>query len=260
MLLRLARAARRVPALGGAWRSGALSFLRAYTLVPAVLAAPEHARRWIERGSRVTCLRLEEQVSAALVLAEVDPEAFAASGGLDEASGEVEGARDLGRQVGAQVTASGETSRLMITGPRDVMRLFHATLCSVRRRLERRGGPSGRCPTVGEAFEAMLDHACTEWWPHRTARERRAQRVYERDGWRCTAPACSSHRNLQDHHIVFRSQGGSDALANRTTLCAWHHLRGVHAGRMRCTGAAPDALRFELGIRRGRRPLLVYGC
>jgi hypothetical protein len=58
--------------------------------------------------------------------------------------------------------------------------------------------------------------------------------------------------------VVFRSQGGSDALENRTTLCAWHHLRGVHAGRMRCTGTAPDRLRFELGLRRGRPPLLVY--
>jgi hypothetical protein len=77
----------------------------------------------------------------------------------------------------------------------------------------------------------------------------------------CSTPRCAARagRNLQDHHIVFRSRGGSDALANRTTLCAWHPLRGVHAGRMRCTGAAPDALRFELGIRRGRRPLLVYG-
>jgi hypothetical protein len=59
--------------------------------------------------------------------------------------------------------------------------------------------------------------------------------------------------------IVFRSRGGSDALADRTTLCAWHHHRGVHVGRVRCTGTAPDGLRFELGLRAGRPPLLVYG-
>jgi CRISPR-associated protein Cas4 len=61
-----------------------------------------------------------------------------------------------------------------------------------------------------------------------------------------------------DHHIVFRSAGGGDELANRTTLCAWHHLRGVHAGVVRCAGAAPDALRFELGVRGLLPPLMSF--
>ena len=34
-------------------------------------------------------------------------------------------------------------------------------------------------------------------------------------------------RNLHEHHIVFRSAGGSGELENRVTLCAVHHLRGV---------------------------------
>ena len=60
-------------------------------------------------------------------------------------------------------------------------------------------------------------------------------------------PGCSSYRNLHAHHISFRSAGGSDDPANLTTLCAWHHLRGVHAGVVRCTGVAPDGLWFTLG-------------
>jgi hypothetical protein len=40
------------------------------------------------------------------------------------------------------------------------------------------------------------------------------------------------------------------------TLCAWHHLRGVHAGRIRAEGEAPDAVTWEIGVRSGRRPLL----
>jgi hypothetical protein len=84
--------------------------------------------------------------------------------------------------------------------------------------------------------------------------------VFARDGWRCTVPGCSSYRNLQGHHVVFRSTGGSDELSNLTTLCAWHHLRGVHAGVVRCVGTAPDALRFELGIRPAQPPLLAYGA
>lgn len=55
-------------------------------------------------------------------------------------------------------------------------------------------------------------------------------------------------RNLHDHHIRFRSAGGGDELENRTTLCAWHHLRGVHAGLVRLEGRAPDGLRFELPV------------
>jgi hypothetical protein len=65
---------------------------------------------------------------------------------------------------------------------------------------------------------------------------------------------CSSYRNLHDHHIQFRSAGGSNDLWNRTTLCAAHHQRGVHAGigRIRIRGRAPNGLRFEL-------PLMTYG-
>ena len=65
-------------------------------------------------------------------------------------------------------------------------------------------------------------------------------------------PACTARKNLHGHHIVFRSLGGPDASWNRTTLCAWHHLRGVHGGRIRVVGRAPDHLVFELGVRRYR--------
>jgi len=78
------------------------------------------------------------------------------------------------------------------------------------------------------------------------------------DGWRCTVPGCSSRRNLHAHHIVYRSAGGSDALENQTTLCAWHHQRGVHAGVIGIRGKAPHALTFTLGLRPGLPPLERY--
>jgi hypothetical protein len=71
-------------------------------------------------------------------------------------------------------------------------------------------------------------------------------------------PGCTSLQNLHDHHVRFRSAGGGDALDNRITLCAFHHLRGVHAGLLRCVGRAPDGLRWEMGIRPGVTPLLAY--
>ncbi|MCZ6570933.1 MAG: hypothetical protein O7B23_12300 [Deltaproteobacteria bacterium] len=104
-------------------------------------------------------------------------------------------------------------------------------------------------PPQGEAFEAMLGHA-VEAWMGPDPRVRWKHRVFERDGWRCTVQGCSSRRNLHDHHIVLRSAGGSNELDNRTTLCAWHHLRGVHAGVVGCSGRAPSGLTFELpGVR-----------
>jgi hypothetical protein len=44
-----------------------------------------------------------------------------------------------------------------------------------------------------------------------------------------------------------------------TTLCAYHHLRGVHGGTVRCRGEAPMGLRFELGLRTQRESLMTYG-
>jgi hypothetical protein len=78
----------------------------------------------------------------------------------------------------------------------------------------------------------------------------RAHRVFERDGFRCTVPGCTSQRNLHAHHVLFRSAGGSDDDANLTTLCAAHHQRGVHAGVIRISGRAPGELVFELPLGR----------
>ena len=106
----------------------------------------------------------------------------------------------------------------------------------------------------------MLEHVLAVWGSYQPlSKVAREHRVFARDGWRCTVPGCSSYRDLHRHHIVFRSHQGGDELRNLTTLCAWHHLRTVHAGLVGCTGQAPDALRFELGRRPQRPPLLIYG-
>jgi hypothetical protein len=47
-------------------------------------------------------------------------------------------------------------------------------------------------------------------------------------------------------------------IEHRSGRCAAHHLRGVHAGRVRIRGRAPNALRFELGLRPGAPPLEIY--
>ena len=89
------------------------------------------------------------------------------------------------------------------------------------------------------------------------AQPRHRDPIFGRDGWRCAVPACSSRRNLHDHHLLFRSRGGDNAHDNRITVCAWHHLRGIHGGRVRAWGMAPDAITWQLGVRPGGPPLLT---
>jgi len=97
-------------------------------------------------------------------------------------------------------------------------------------------------------LEALLDHAIATWL--RAGRAFRDYADFARDGWRCTVPACTARRNLHSHHIRFLSAGGTDESWNRTTLCAHHHLRGVHTGQIAIRGRAPEALVYELGVGR----------
>ncbi|MBW1684409.1 MAG: HNH endonuclease, partial [Deltaproteobacteria bacterium] len=99
-------------------------------------------------------------------------------------------------------------------------------------------------------FETMLDHAIATWLEAGAQFEDYAD--FTRDGFRCTVPACTARRNLQSHHIHFRSACGPDVAWNRTTLCGYHHHRGVHAGSLALRGRAPDGLIYELGVGRFR--------
>ncbi|MCL6611200.1 MAG: HNH endonuclease [Peptococcaceae bacterium] len=47
--------------------------------------------------------------------------------------------------------------------------------------------------------------------------------VIERDNYRCRG--CGTTRHLEIHHIIFRSQGGTDEISNLVTLCRRCHQR-----------------------------------
>jgi hypothetical protein len=240
-LLRLERVALLSPVFRDAWRSGRISWTQAHALAPLLVlehSHPWHAA-WIEHARQFTVRRLEDDVDCAIASDQLDPAALPPL------------PTDL--QTGAYPRAPGEPVRLFFTAPRDVARLFRAVLATVQRRIERDcGWPSSE----NEALDAMLEHALEAWGRDRPLP--RQYQVFSRDGWRCTVPGCTAYRNLQDHHIEFRSAGGANDLGNRTTLCAWHHLRGVHAGVIRCAGQAPAGLRFALGLRDGHPPLMAY--
>ncbi len=252
---------------------------------------------WVEWAKRVTVRRLKDDVERALILREIDRARWERTGGLPEtdaasaaplASGALAdeglpGESDdaptseapagdalggagpartafAGDSASAQIRAlesaaqeTCETCEVFLFAPTETRRLFWATLHTVRRRAERL---TGRLPTPGQAFGMMLEHARAAW-ETQPARGRE-QKVFERDDWMCAVPGCSSRRNLHAHHVRFRAAGGEDDPSNLISLCAWHHLRGVHAGTVRISGSAPDRLRFALGARGGARSLVVY--
>jgi hypothetical protein len=276
-LLRIERAARANPVLERAYREGRLTSLQVEALVPLLLDGrlDRRADAWVDWAGGITLRRLRDDVERALVVRDVDPAEFARSGGLPPGTWDTDegatgseqgiGARtseamqtnagtDIERAIGARVSRPAETCVVRFIGPAEIVRLFEAVLCSVRRRIER---VTGQMPTRGQALEAMLDHVL-EAWGANDERIARRHRVFARDGWRCVVPGCSSMRNLHDHHVVFRSQGGGDEPSNRTTLCAFHHVRGVHAGRVSIRGKAPGELRFALGLRADRAPMVEY--
>jgi hypothetical protein len=253
-LLRLERAGEVCPELREAYRSGRLSWVKAHCLLPLLLLdlPGEWRPHWVSWAERVTVRRLERDVERALLLraghdrawwrCKFDPERAQDPIPPDE------------RQMCAHDVDSEATQELVFRVPRDVAALFAGVRETLRARLER---ISGRILYDGEVFDALLDCALL-CWTLRDPRARRPDPVAERDDYRCGVPGCTSRCNHHDHHIHFRSHGGSDAHDNRVLICAFHHQRCVHAGRMRIRGRAPYGLLFELGLRSGGAPLVRY--
>jgi hypothetical protein len=71
--------------------------------------------------------------------------------------------------------------------------------------------------------------------------------VYSRAGWRCSAPGCTSRKNLDDHHVVYRSRRGGNGLDNRICACRFHHYLGEHGELASCCGKAPLGILWRLG-------------
>ena len=131
---------------------------------------------------------------------------------------------------------------------------FPAVLCTVRRASRRQ---TGTMPTAGQALDAMLEHqqrldAAGEPGARGPPRVRAGRLALPPGAGVLVVP----EPPRSPHRVSLG--GGTDDLTNRTTLCAWHHLCGVHAGLVRCAGTAPDALRFELGVHDLLPPLLAF--
>jgi hypothetical protein len=83
-------------------------------------------------------------------------------------------------------------------------------------------------------LEAMIDHAIASWLE--AGRGFRDYADFERDGWRCTVPACSARRNLESPHPVPLCRRAGRAVEPD------HALRvSPRAGRTRGSGRNPGA-------------------
>jgi len=254
-LARVHRALTGLPAVDRALLTNELPWSKVRLL--ARVATGEDEEAWIARAREMPTRRLEQEVRRS---ARDDEPQDADDPALEKrvtvrctpAVREKWGlAREMAERVAGQRLRAGEALELVAA---EVAALFCAVRETVRSRL---GAEGRRLLGDGEVFDAMLECALLAW-TLRDPRARRTDPVMERDGYRCAVPGCTSRCSLHDHHVIFRSAGGSDAPDNRVTLCAFHHQRCLHAGRLGVKGRAPDALVFELGLRPGADPLVRY--
>jgi len=229
-LVVLDRRSAALPALAAAYRQGEVSWLRALSLL--LVADEGSVAAWVARAQAVTVRRLVDEVEWTLA--------------VRDTCGEAPGPPPLGTRLvrpQRQVCAHAVDADITFFAPASVAILLRSAIASFTLPTE----------PAWQGLERLLDHVHQEW----SAQPRHRDPIFARDGWRCAVPACTSRRNLHDHHLLFRSRGGGNARDNRITVCAWHHLRGIHQGRVRAWGTAPDAVTWELGTRPGQPPLLT---
>ena len=139
----------------------------------------------------------------------------------------------------AQMCARGTFSVWMTVSVAEVVKAaFRAARAAARRWL-----------SAGECLVALAEHFVEVWREQLKQANTLQRRIRARDKHFCQVPGCS-RAAVHAHHIKPRSQGGSDDPSNLISLCAAHHLHGIHGGRMRVTGSAPDKIVWEFGLRR----------
>ena len=106
-----------------------------------------------------------------------------------------------------------------------------------------------RSVTLGMCLVELAGHFVAVWKAHVKDSMTKRNRILIRDRHRCQVPGCSRPA-VHLHHIEYRAHGGNNDESNLISLCAAHHLFGIHEGRMRVTGKAPDELVWQFGLRR----------
>jgi len=263
--VRLYRVLHRYPLLRKAYESGTIGLeatLLAVRSFRGRAVAHEVERRWVERAAQATVKRLRDEVRVVVrdrvPRGPLTDEEWYAS--LRRAPGD---SRERVKKLGLEATdrwMTTETLGLSLTG--DLAAEFFAAVEGWKEALGRGEGPEGWVVTqVARTFSgqgrplprwvgllAMLEDFVETWDDPQAMPRRKADRIYVRDGWRCAAPACSSRKNLESHHLTYRSHGGElKSEENQVTLCRFHHQLGEHGSFARCSGTAPLGIVWRLG-------------
>jgi hypothetical protein len=281
-LLSLHKTLECLPSLCEAFIEGRLTLKQ--TLLVGKVAEPATVQGWIRRAASITLRRLEDEVEFWLQLRESRPDAWETLEGgpipdgvvlvpgrpprlhasaLCRASVPPEAERfiralEASEEEGDSQTWPERTFRIRMRVEPAIKRMWLATVARCR-------AAAGSELKEWEALVLAMNAFHATWDNAETRRQRRENPILERDGWRCAAPGCRSMGTgrLQVHHIRFRSAGGSDEPSNLTVQCVGHHLGLLHEGKVRCSGRAPDGLRWELGVigaevAGGLEPFLIY--
>ena len=114
---------------------------------------------------------------------------------------------------------------------------------------------------AGTSFIQFLCATFWQTWVPTLGVSDKWETIYRRDRYRCTSPVCHQ-RNLTLHHVKYRANGGTDHPDNLTSPCAFCHLEGEHAGRLKILPPGSDPT-WLLGrhpiiqVHRRERTLLV---
>ena len=272
-LIALDRRLDTLPQVRDAYRRGLVTWCQARLLIRVVRPGTEG--RWIRYARKVTVRRLEAvvtscEVEAALAesagpapLPPVEPEP-GASGWHTSAPRSLtpplpfgsDAARQQRPRTGSDTASAGAgrdpaRHRIVFHAPPDVARLWRSAIESCR-------AAAGTHLREWECLLVFIQEMRDTWENPDDPGWRQRYRILERDGWLCKAPGCTSRSHLNAHHIIFRSHLGDDDEENLVTLCIGHHQAGLHEARIRCSGRAPDALWWELGVRPDGPPLARY--
>jgi len=271
--VRVARALRRLPRVLDAYHRGEIGLEAAWLVVRAIGVgeAGESAQRaWIDRARESTVKRLRDEIRMADPSGRPASDARWHAGLRREAGTATRKAAILGRRA---ADARGSDVFLRLRLPSDLAEAFVGAMGAARDGLMRKVAavpwdqgwpepdPPGSVRAAREFFVrcrrapawvgllALIEDFIATWDVEDPACRPAGRRIFVRDGWRCAAPGCTSRRNLEVHHITYRSRGGGNEPDNRLTLCRFHHQRGEHGGLARCRGRAPLGIIWTLGRR-----------
>jgi hypothetical protein len=244
-----------LPALRAALAEGRLDAERARLV--AGIADDETEASWIARAEGSTAVALRRAVEAEeaagparrAAAAQVWAAAWARSPQGREAAARLDPASEAATQacaVGGAAQGCAPAAPLVELELRVPVRVA-ALLASALRAAQRAPRADGRIGwrSESECLALMAGHFLAAWAGLPRPRSTPQRRALARDGHRCQVPGCS-RAAVHAHHVVYRSHGGGHQGENLTSLCAAHHLHGVHRGFVRVRGLAPDQLCWEL--------------